>query len=532
MPKKRFRWLKLVLIVALAGICLVPAVPAGAQQPEGNQPEIVPGEILVKFKPSLAGLLAEDVLEQRGWQVLSISVASGLQRVAVGTGEEEQAVATLNALQGVELASVNHVLEATLVPNDPYYAGYQWNMPKIDAPEAWDHTTGSASVIVAIVDSGLDTANPEFSGRIVYPHDEIDNDTVPQDTCTHGTHVTGIAAAQGNNGIGIAGMAWNVKIMPVRVLTQTPSTCSGSEADIHDGIYWAVNHGAQVINLSLGGSRLAGDTCEQDYPILSSAVQYAHDSGVLVVAASGNTYSNQLSCPAYQTAAMAVGATTSTDTRASYSNYGEGLSVVAPGDYIYSTLPGSTYGYKSGTSMAAPHVTGLAALLLSISPSSTAGEIQTTIESTADDLGPSGWDEQYGYGRINAFRAVDALYSLSLTPDELRFLISDVEGPLPVSGNLTISTDVQQTITWTVVTSPTVSWVNFLSSNTGTVSAGSPAAVTLTVSRPVTYGSYTATLVVTATGAGGAQPSPQTSLVRVSYLPELLKTYMGPIWKN
>ena len=360
----------------------------------------------MKFKPRVDELAARDLLGEQGLLILEASPHSGLIRLQVTPGDESQAIAELLASGEVAIASLNHILHASVEPDDTYYA-WQWAPPKIEAPAAWDLTTGIASVTVAMVDSGLDTAHGEFAGRVVFPRDEIDDDYTPQDTCSHGTHVAGIVGARGNNAAGVAGMAWEVNLLPVRVLIWDGDLgrCVGTEADIHDGIYWAVAHGAKIVNLSLGGLPFYGHTCEQDYPVMSSAVQYASDTGVLVVASSGNNYASRLACPALQSAVMAVGATTVSDERSVFSNYGTGLEVVAPGSSIYSTVPGN-YGDKSGTSMAAPHVSGLGALLWSLSPGLSREQVRSTIQSSVVDLGTPGWDKFYGYGRINAWRAL------------------------------------------------------------------------------------------------------------------------------
>jgi subtilisin family serine protease len=542
------------LWIALVTTAIVPALalPASAQPPlppeqaatpppvppspghfQSPQPEYVPGEILVKFKPGTTTPGAQSALRARGLRAMDVSPDDGIMRVQVPPGQEAEAIAALAQREDVEIVSYNHIIYATTDPNDPGY-GDQWALAKIDAPGAWNMTTGSGNVIVAIVDSGLDTSHPEFSGRIVYPRDEIENDSQPQDTCEHGTHVTGIIAAQGNNSLGIAGMAWNVKIMPVRALSGSPYSCSGSEADIRDGINWAVSHGAKVINLSLGALPLAGNTCEQQFPVMSQAIANAHAAGVLVVAAAGNDYMNRLACPGLQSDTMAVGATRSDDQRASYSNYGTGLSVVAPGTSVYSTLPVTygSYGYMTGTSMATPHVTGLAALIWSLSPGLTHDQVRDLIQSTTDDLGLAGWDGEYGYGRINAARALQSAITLQTLPAQVVFLVDDDSGPTPPSKQIQVATNSLDILSWNTSISPNDGWLGIVPPASGKVSVSSAASFSLVATRPSSYGVYTANVSVTGSTPSGGVIGPAIIQVRINYVPDLHQIHMPLISKD
>ncbi|MEK6674452.1 MAG: S8 family serine peptidase [Planctomycetota bacterium] len=320
--------------------------------------------------------------------------------------------AALGDFEWVGLDAVGGVAE--FIPNDPDF-DFQWSMQNtspppdtgfdIDATDAWMIHTCDGDVTIAIVDSGVDP-HPEFSGRLVQgintsdPNNPNHTTTVPlpggPPRCPHGTHVAGIAAAAGNNGLGIAGVCWGAKIMPVRVL----NGCSGFESNVAAGIVWATDHGADVINLSLqfpSGS-----------PAFESAVNYAVEQGVVVVAATGNLNQESIAFPARYENAIAVGATNISDLRAGFSNYGMEIDLCAPGDDIWSTLPPSTYGSMDGTSMAAPHVSGLAALLRSYNPYLSVADIRRIMITTAKDLGSPGWDKFFGAGRVNAFRALQA----------------------------------------------------------------------------------------------------------------------------
>ena len=289
----------------------------------------------------------------------------------------------------------------------------------IDAPEAWALTTGADNpVTIAIVDTGVGP-HFEFDGRLVpgiNTEDVLNPSTITVDSCFsgliqgHGTHVAGIAAATGNNGSGVAGVSWGADIMPVRVW----GSCSGGVSQVAGGLIWAVDHGADICNVSL--------VFTADFQVLRDAVNYAHDAGVLVVAAAGNSGGVTPYYPARYANAMAICATDANDNRASFSNKGSDLDVCAPGESIYSTFSPNIYGTISGTSMASPHVAGLAALIKSIAPELTHDEIRALINSSADDLvggicyqyqtitweAVVGFDYCTGWGRINAFNAIMA----------------------------------------------------------------------------------------------------------------------------
>jgi thermitase len=220
-------------------------------------------------------------------------------------------------------------------PDDPFYQSNQWNLQQLDLPHAWYYSTGSASVSVAVLDTGVDVQHPELAGRVAPGVAFVNPGTCPaqgvayDDDDGHGTHVAGIVGARGNNGEGVAGMAWNTRILPVKVLS---CTGSGTIADVVDGIYWAVDNGADVINLSLGWA------CSSNESPTQTAIDYAHERGVVVVAAAGN-YANQsiqnvrnpVICPAALDHVISVGATTINSTIASYSTHNEFVDIAAPG---------------------------------------------------------------------------------------------------------------------------------------------------------------------------------------------------------
>jgi subtilisin family serine protease len=268
----------------------------------------------------------------------------------------------------------------------------------IRAPQGWAITTGSSIVTIAVIDSGVDVTHPDLVAKLLPGYDFIESDTIPQDEYGHGTHVSGIAAASSNNGMGVSGVSWGAQILPVRVLD---AGGNGTYATLAAGIIWAVDHGAQILNLSLGGT--------SPNSTLLSAVNYAYDRGVLIIAASGNDGSGNLRYPARYPVVVSVGSTNSLNQRSGYSNYGTGLDLMAPGESIYSTNPGGGYGFRTGTSMSAPFVSGLAAILWGMPGYGSALNVETAMEKSALDLGNPGWDGEYGYGLIQMDAAL--LYS-------------------------------------------------------------------------------------------------------------------------
>ena len=307
-------------------------------------------------------------------------------------------------------------VEAFFTPNDPYWPD-QWGPKKIEADFAWNTTVGSSDVIVAIIDTGIDYTHPDLAANYVpLGFDWVNNDTDPLDDNGHGTHCAGIVAATINNSIGIAGLA-QVHIMAEKALDLDGF---GYYSWIIEAIYHAVDAGAKIISMSFGGP---GDS-----PSIHEAIKYAYDHGVLLVAAAGNEGHSFPSYPAAYDEVIAVSATDPADDVATFSSYGMWIELAAPGVDIYSTLPTYNvtfnqepfnktlnYDYLSGTSMACPHVAGITALAWSAFPDYANYKIRLILRRTADDLGDVGFDQYYGYGRINAERTVAGLLDHDLT---------------------------------------------------------------------------------------------------------------------
>jgi subtilisin family serine protease len=425
-PRSAARLLGLVLF-ALAVIGIPTALGAG-DAPPGVAPDLsaphVPNQLLVKLAPGAGALQAAG-----GMQVVGAIPQLGLAVVETAPGADlAAAAADLAEAPDVEWAEPNYIFRLDSVPNDPYYRTKQsvdakgnyidlgYPLGLMQMPSAWDYTTGRPEVVIAILDTGVDKTHPDLAGGIwtnqaevdgdegvdddgngfvddVNGWDFADNDNLPDDDYGHGTHVAGIAAARINNGIGIAGMAGGCTIMPVDVF----SGGIGTYDSLIRAIIYATDNGARVINMSLGATSYSRG--EQ------AAVDYAWSHGVVVVASAGNNGRDISFYPAAHAHAIAVAGTTASDGWSGY-NHGDYVDVAAPGTSVYSTLPGNSYGWKSGTSMAAPHVSGLAALVLSRNPDLTPDQVRGLIEQNAKDLGATGWDPYFGHGRINGFRTL------------------------------------------------------------------------------------------------------------------------------
>ncbi|MEU3452433.1 S8 family serine peptidase [Micromonospora sp. NPDC006766] len=398
------------LVLAVAG-ALVPSVhPAQAAQPSDHEfsakrlprPErprdlqerdFDPHAVLVRFKPDASKSAKDQVLSRRG--VRATSAVSGTRWVKLhGDASASDLMRSLRDDPAVAGVSLDYKRTASVTPIDPLYA-YQSYLSTVRLPQAWDRTKGSTSQIIAVVDSGVDVNHPDLKGRTVAGYNAIKPGAAPADDNGHGTMVAGIAAANTNNGIGVAGAAWTARVMPVKVLG---ANGSGYDSDVARGVIWAADHGATIINMSLGGPA--------DNRALHDAVSYATGKGAVVVAAAGNEGDGQAQYPAAYSEVMAVAATDAAGRLADFSSYGDWVDVAAPGTDIVSTWPGSDYYVGDGTSFAAPIVSGTAALVRTMYPSLTPAQVVSRIRQNARDAGPRGIDPYYGYGVLDAYASV------------------------------------------------------------------------------------------------------------------------------
>jgi serine protease len=531
---KRCLFFGMVLLLLLSSVALaedfkVRHLPHKAVL--AGEVEYVPGEVLVKFKEGVSKGEVTDLNRALGLAVLSVH-REGVRKLRVPAGKTEQEVISLLERDPrVEYAELNTICHAFMTPNDPYYS-YQWHFPKIKCSTAWDISTGSG-VVVAILDCGIayeDYPIPSYelskvqSGVTDYMqapdlagtaftagYDFINDDSHPNDNNGHGTHLAGTVAQTTNDSYGVAGVAFDCTLMPVKVLDYRGS---GTAQSLADGLYWATDHGAQVINMSLGWTPgyNPGSTVE-------NAIIYAYDHGVVLVAASGNAGTGTISYPAKYSQVIAVGATRYDDDLSYYSQYGNEQEVVAPGGDLTVDQNGDGYGdgvlqqtfeaydpgppevladpttfswwFYHGTSMACPHVAAVVAMMIANNQTGIEN-IRTILHETAVDLGSSGWDQYYGYGLIDAYAAL----TYGGNPPVAEFSGSPTSGCAPLTVDFTDESSNNPT-SW--------SW-NF--GDDGTSSQQNPSH---TYTDPGTY-----TVSLTATNEYGSDTETKTGYITVS----------------
>lgn len=362
----------------------------------------------------------EDIAKKYDGKIVNeIWMRNGLQAVVINLPLPFASL-FVKEIQSFKLARYiepNVKFQIHFMPNDPFW-NLQWGPRKIAADWAWNTTIGNHDVLVAVVDTGIYWNHSDLVVNYVpLGYDWVNNDTDPIDDNGHGTHCAGIIAAVLNNSIGIAGMA-QVRIMAEKGLDRSGS---GNEDDIANAIIHAVEQNASIISVSWGGNF--------NSTLIYEAIKFAYDYGVLLVASAGNSKNDIKSYPAAYDEVIAVSATDQQDKLAFFTNFGDWIELAAPGVQIYSTVLNNGYNYKSGTSMSCPHVVGVAALVWSEFPNMTRDQVRFHLRYTADDLGDAGFDEYYGYGRINVTRAVNQF----LPAHDL--LVQSLKNPLYVELN-------------------------------------------------------------------------------------------------
>jgi subtilisin family serine protease len=430
-PKFSFRLILVFALVLCLGFQKAPRLLSELNfvQPDylnsHQESRYVPGQVVVKFKPGLSSFKKVSALNIYSSRVLSKIAKFGAYLIQIPAQTTvEEIVGALNKNPDVEYAEPNRLLAIHVTPNDPFFQyqyalsnkGQQvWVVPgspqgkasaDIKAPSAWEETKGTETVIIAIVDTGVDLLHPDLKNKIKSSgRDYVNNDFDATDDNGHGTMVAGIAAAETNNNEGVAGVAWNSKILPVKV---AGADGYGEEDKVAEGIRWAVDNGASVINLSMGSVEPA--------LLIRDAVKYAYDKNVVVVVSAGNNNGPVNYPAAYDDYVLAVAATDYNDNRTSWSSYGPQVDVAAPGDNVLGPYPTALtpvgffpYLPGTGTSMSAPHVAGLAALIKGLKPGLKVADIMNIIRYSADDVNASqfqGKDDYLGYGRINMEKAL------------------------------------------------------------------------------------------------------------------------------
>jgi len=387
-------------------------------------PRYAPGQVLVRFKPEATTQLVNATLARYDTKKIKRISHLNLYQVRIPdwASVEEMAYA-LSQNPDVVYAGPNYIARITVTPNDTLFR-YQYALnntgqeigapgspsgkPKADikATAAWGETKGLAETVIAIIDTGIDFEHPDIKNKVISRgRDFANDDWDATDDNGHGTYVAGIAAADTNNDQGMAGVAWNCRLLPVKV---TDKKGDAWYDDLIDGILWAADNGAHVINLSLGAD--APDDSLRD------ALRYAHEKGLVIAASVGNDNTAVFYPAAYDAYCLAVAATDYDDARTSWSCYGPEVDVAAPGEWVLSIVPTwywgpdyLPYAFGSGTSSSAPHVAGLAALIKGLKPWLTPEEIMNVIRFSSEDVNSgehSGRDDYIGYGRINMEKAL------------------------------------------------------------------------------------------------------------------------------
>jgi len=327
-----------------------------------------------------------------------------------------------------QFAEFDQLIQGDFTPNDPSFSS-QWHLPKIQAPQAWNTALGT-NITIAICDTGVDATHPDLAANMIAGYNFYDNNASTVDVYGHGTAVAGVAAAVGNNAVGISGVVMNCRIMPLRI---SDTNGIASFSTMATAVTYAADHGARVANLSYKAS---------DSLTVQNAAQYLSSKGGLLVVGAGND--GLVNTNADNPFILTISATDQNDALASFSGTGNNIDLAAPGVSILTTGNGGGYPSGSGTSYAAPCVAGVAALVMSANPNLTGLQVQAILKNNADDLGPAGWDTSFGFGRVNAFRAVQAAIGYTGT----------------------ISVTATQGCNWTA--SPDVSWITIINGATGT----------------------------------------------------------------
>jgi subtilisin family serine protease len=377
-----------------------------------DAPDRVPGRFTVGFEPGCEEA-ARRWIERNGGLVRGADSGDAGFLVAefgpTDAGRDARLLSSARGQAGIRYLEPELRVVAAALPNDPLFLSNQWDKWVMYADQAWDIAGGTMDVKVAVVDNGTDYTHPDLAanfkqgelGRDIVGNDDDprpDDPSVPE--AFHGTHVAGIIAATRNNGIGIAG--WSLaQLVAVRVLNDSGA---GNTSDLALGIRWAVDHGCRIVNMSLGASAAPTDVIE--------ACQYAASLNVLLIAATGNEAKLGVNFPAALSECVAVGAVSPESRIAPFSNYGPEVELAAPGVSIASTVPGGEYALADGTSMATPEVSGVAALVLAVDYSLNAAGVRAVLSTSAIDMGPAGRDQNYGYGLVNAKRALDLAAAL------------------------------------------------------------------------------------------------------------------------
>jgi len=383
-----------VSFLSCALILLSLSFPFHKASAQREEERFVPGRVLVKFRDNVGLDHARQIVAALGAREAGELPGIGVMVLDLPEQADEAGFAHALAARGdVAFAERDRILKpADITPNDPWFVNWEWHLRKIAAPTAWSTTTGKATIVIAILDMGVNGNHEDLSSKMVPGWNVYNNTSDTSDVAGHGTTVAGTAASISNNGTGVASVCWGCKIMPVRI---SDSTGSATYSSIANGLTWAADHGARVANVSYAPLNNSS--------VVTTAANYFRSKGGVVTVAAGNegTFDSSANNPSMLT----VTATDSFDQLYAWSNTGNSIDLCAPGN-VYTTDMSGGYVAAAGTSYSAPIVAGVAGLLFSINPNLTANQVENILTSSADDLGPVGPDSSFGFGRINAAKAV------------------------------------------------------------------------------------------------------------------------------
>lgn len=420
-------WLALTAALLATGASTVQAAPPGSS----DAGTFAKGRILIEPYPGLSPANLASLLAVHGGKAKKLG-QSNLHVVELhSAGNELAVVQKLSHDPRLKFAELDKRVKSTFVPNDPYL-GSEYHATKVGAPTAWDTTRG-AGITIAMLDSGVDASHPDLIANLVPGFNTQDNNTDTSDICGHGTAVAGTAAASLNNGIGVAGIAGEAKILPIRVayLDAATNGCYAYYSTIANGLTYAADHGARVANVSFSG--VAGSSAIQ------SAAQYMKGKNGLVFVSAGNNGVDENIAPT--STMVVVSATDANDVKTSWSSFGNFVTLAAPGAGIWTTSKGGIYQSWSGTSFSSPLTAGVGALMMAANPGLDGASVEKLMYSSAVDLGAAGRDPYYGYGRVSASAGVQAALSAVSTADTTKPVasITSPSASSTVSGLVAIS---------------------------------------------------------------------------------------------
>jgi len=474
----------------------------GVLYAQPRRPVHVPGRLIVQERIGADSDAVSRAIQSRG--TLRIGRIPQLRHHVLQVSEDriDQTIQSLMDSGLFTFVERDGVASTSAVPTDPNFAS-QWHLATIQAPSAWNTSVGSSAQPIAIIDSGIDSTHPDLAPRVMAGWNFLSGNSDTHDQMGHGSAVAGSVAAATNNSIGVAGVTWANPIMPLVVVDPTGYA---SYSNIASAITYAADHGVRIMNISLGGTGASS--------ALQSAVNYAWNKGAVIFSSAGNGAGSTPYYPAACDNVVSVSSTEPNDTLSGFSNYGSWVDLAAPGDNILTTSAGGGYGGWSGTSFSSPIAAGVGALALAVRPSLSASALVALLEQNSDDIGTVGFDTSFGYGRVNAYKAVSAALSTTVNPPPAVTISSPSSGTT-VSGTVAVKGSVADNLGVTsvslycdgVLVGTTASASFSFSWNTGTMT-GSHTLSVVAVDPASSTGS--ASTVVTVSAPVAPTPTPDT----------------------